>query len=91
MRIKHMIPTAFTVGLAGSGILAMVSHLFLAVFSSIILVYLMATMGVSIMISKREGWEYLGLLPVSFGALHLGYGIGFSRGILEWLLFCRRR
>ncbi len=81
-RIKHIIPAAFVSALFVTGMLAVFSSLFCKVFFGIALLYLIISFAVSSAISSCEGWKYLGLLPISFGALHFGYGIGLVRGII---------
>jgi hypothetical protein len=72
-----------------SGIFGVFNPLFIGVFIWIALTYLVVSMAYSAAISTREGWKYFPLLPISFGALHFGYGIGFIRGVGE-LLFQRK-
>ncbi len=46
--------------------------------------YLVANISASILTSVRKGWQYLPLLPVVFGILHLSYGSGFLLGLLKF-------
>jgi hypothetical protein len=88
-RIKHIIPTTFMVILFAAGILGIYSHSFLGLFLGCVIVYLVASLAFSAVISSKHGWKYLGLLPISFAALHFGYGIGFAQGIAR--LRCVKR
>lgn len=80
-RIKHVIPTVFVVSLFAAGILSTFSHFFLWLFVGGTLGYFMASLAFSAVISSKRGWKYVVLLPISFAALHFGYGIGFARGV----------
>ena len=44
--------------------------------------YLLANVGVSIVIAAKGNWRRLPLLPVSFAVLHLAYGAGFLTGLI---------
>jgi hypothetical protein len=56
--------------------------LFLSLFLGIAAVYFIASLVFSMLISFPEAPKYIALLPISFAALHFGYGIGFGRGII---------
>jgi glycosyltransferase involved in cell wall biosynthesis len=83
LRIKHVIPTMFVLALLLSGILGAFSELFLWVLMAITAAYLTMSLFSSVLISAKEGFKYLGLLPVSFAALHFGYGMGFGYGLIR--------
>ncbi len=87
--IKHIVPTTFILALFSTGILAIFSSLFLTVFWGIVGLYLIVSLAFSTIISRKEGFKYLGLMPISFAALHFGYGIGFARGIIGLCLHKR--
>lgn len=89
--IKHVIPATFVVALLGSGTLSMFSNLWSKLFFGIVVVYFTVSLAFSISIGKKEGNKYVGLLPISFAALHLGYGMGFLRGIVGCCFFSRVR
>jgi len=83
LSIKHVVPTTLIVALSLTGILAILSSLFIRPFLGIAFAYLALSLGFSVLTSMKEGcWKYVGLLPISFAALHFGYGIGFGRGIV---------
>jgi glycosyltransferase involved in cell wall biosynthesis len=88
-KIKHIIPTTFVFVLFVAAIFATFSSLFTKVFIGIVLLYVGVSLACSTVISAKEGWRYLGLLPISFAALHFGYGIGLVRGIVELCLHKR--
>ena len=82
IRVKHLVPAVFVLALTGSFVLAFLSDFFLKVFAGIALIYLVASLSLSALISSKEGWQFMRLLPISFAALHFGYGLGFNRGVI---------
>jgi glycosyltransferase involved in cell wall biosynthesis len=85
-RHKHVIPAMFVLALVVIGVLAVFSSLFSKLFFGMALLYLIVSLTVSAAISTCEGWKYLFLLPISFGTLHFGYGIGFLHGMVDLCL-----
>ena len=55
----------------------------------LVVVYLTSSVAVTLGIAAREGWRFLGTLPVVFACYHLGYGVGTLRGIVDFVLFKR--
>ena len=84
-RLKHIIPAAFVLSLFLAGVLGILGGLFLKVFFGIVFFYIIVSFTVSAAISANEGWKYLCLLPIGFGALHFGYGMGFVKGFIRLL------
>jgi glycosyltransferase involved in cell wall biosynthesis len=80
-RIKHIIPTAFVATIFAAGILGIYSQFFSQLFVGSAIAYLIVSLGFSAVISSKRGWKLFGLLPISFAALHFGYGIGFAQGV----------
>jgi len=56
--------------------------LFWATFSS----YAIANLAASLIAAKVKGWPHVKKLPLTFAILHLGYGIGFLKGIVRFIL-----
>jgi glycosyltransferase involved in cell wall biosynthesis len=82
LSVRHSIPFAFVSSLL-SGLILWVFHpvggwlLGLIVGS-----YALCSIAASIMISARNGWKYLPVLPLVFVVQHLSYGIGSIWGLL---------
>ena len=41
------------------------------------------------MTARRAGWRYLAVLLAVFACYHVSHGIGFVRGILDWVVLRR--
>lgn len=83
LRVKHITPSVFIFSLIGSGILALFHPSFLWLFLGITGSYFLSSLAFSALISRKNGWRYFGMLPVSFACLHFGYGLGFLKGLFR--------
>src|ERR1051325_1483524 len=85
--IRHLVPAAF-VGAMGFLLLA---GLFwrpaLAAATILAGVYLAATLVASLFTAARAEWKLLPAIPLTFCCFHLGYGYGFLRGFVDFVLF----
>lgn len=70
-------PAALTACLAISVALLPVSRLVGALVPAL---YVAANLASSVWVASRHGWRYLPALPIVFGALHVGWGVGFWVG-----------
>ncbi len=52
--------------------------------------YFLAVLAASVVTSAKTEWKLFPVLPVVFGCYHLGYGFGFLRGILSFVILRRR-
>ena len=55
-----------------------------ALWSTMILCYLMANLAASIHAAGRSEWEILPYLPAVFTTFHVSYGMGFAAGLLRF-------
>jgi glycosyltransferase involved in cell wall biosynthesis len=79
---RHLVPSAFVLGLAGSGLLAALTHQPLWAFS-IALPYGLANSMATAWTARRDR-RALALLPLAFATLHVAYGLGFLWGLWSW-------
>ena len=88
MRARQFAPPLLAFALLASGLLALVpSPLQLPgrwLFGGVSGLYLAANLAASVITAARSGWRFLPLLPILYGALHLGYGLGFLLGLLRF-------
>jgi hypothetical protein len=52
--------------------------------------YLVATMIASLSLARLNGWKLLPLFPLIFVCLHLAYGVGVLRGVLDFIILRRQ-
>lgn len=83
---RHLVSVVFLLSLVGSGILTIWSPWGLYALSIIGGSYIAASLLFSSIISAKKGWGYLPLLPLAFGAIHFGYGLGFLKGIWDFVI-----
>lgn len=48
--------------------------------------YSMCSLAASAMTASRDGWKLLPVLPLVFACYHFGYGCGFLRGIVDFVM-----
>lgn len=89
--LRHLIPPAFVLCVAGSLILSAIRPIFWWLTTAICGSYLALTIIVSARIALSEGWRYFPILPLVFLTLHLSYGLGFLEGTLLFLSRLHRR
>jgi succinoglycan biosynthesis protein ExoA len=51
--------------------------------------YLLAVLVASVVTAAKTEWKLLPVLPLVFGCYHFGYGFGFLRGILDFIILRR--
>jgi len=90
-QIRHWAPPLFALYVVG-GLLAafLLLGLRLAYLAGL-LVYLLASLVVSMRIAARSRWRQVVRLPIAFAILHLSYGLGFWAGMARFGLPRGRR
>jgi hypothetical protein len=61
----------------------------LAVLVTLVSVYTLALVLASLQTAWRTKWKLLPALPLVFCCYHLGYGLGFLRGVLDFAVLKR--
>ncbi|MGQ9570481.1 MAG: glycosyltransferase family 2 protein [Thermodesulfovibrionales bacterium] len=84
---RQLIPPIFISSLALTFLLSLISKPFLWLFVTIFSVYLSANLVFSFKIAIRKGLKYLPILPIVFFTLHVSYGIGYLKGICDFLIW----
>lgn len=89
MSARHFVTPIFALTLITTAVLApfnsVMRSLFWVTFSS----YAIANLAASLIAAKANGWPHVKKLPLTFAILHLGYGIGFLKGIVRFILISR--
>ncbi len=84
MSARQFAPPALVAALAGGAVLAPFSRPVRRAWSAVAAAYAVANLGASVSVARRAGLRHLRLLPVVFGALHIGYGLGFLGGLIAF-------
>lgn len=84
---RHLVPGAWVLGL---GLLAILS-IFLAparlALAACLAIYFAATLGAAVVACRKaRDFRFLPILPLIFAIFHFGYGYGFLRGVLDFLV-----
>lgn len=84
---RQLIPALMLSSFVVFGMLSFISHFFLTLFICILFLYLMANLFFSISEAAKKGLKYLFVLPAVFSTVHFSYGIGYLKGIWDFILF----
>ena len=84
MSARQFAPPALVGGLVGGALLAPFSRPLRRVWLALVGAYALANLAASVSIARSAGLRHLRLLPVVFGALHIGYGAGFLMGLARF-------
>jgi len=85
--IRHVIPAAFVGTLALLFIIGLFWRPALVGAAPLAGVYLLSVLLASLLTAARTEWKLLPALPLVFCCFQLGYGYGFLRGIVDFILF----
>lgn len=88
--LRHLVPAAAVVSGALLGIVAIFSPSIRIILAGFVAFYLLGVTAASIAsCAVTREWKLLPALPLVFGTYHLGYGIGFCRGVVDFALLKR--
>jgi len=87
--IRHLIPGCFVLALIVLGSVSPWSRLALWSWIGLAGLYLLCNLAASVITAWRSNWRLFPLLPVVFAFYHFGYGYGFLRGVLNFVIFQR--
>jgi glycosyltransferase involved in cell wall biosynthesis len=85
LTIRQLIPAAFILVLVFSFLLSFLIKPFAYLFGSVLSVYLLVNFGFSFHIAYKNSFFRHLLLPVIFGVIHFAYGIGYLKGIADFI------
>jgi cellulose synthase/poly-beta-1,6-N-acetylglucosamine synthase-like glycosyltransferase len=88
---RQLIPSVFVGLLTLSGLLSFFSDYFLWLFLLIIVLYLSALFLSSFSIAFKKGLKLLPALAISFVTLHFSYGLGYLKGIWDFVVLKRHK
>lgn len=87
--IRHLMPACFVVLLTLLPLLSLKWPVAVWGWLGLVGTYVMANLTFSVLAAVRNGWKILPILPIVFGCYHLAYGIGFLRGIWDFVILRR--
>ena len=83
---RQLIPSVFVSSLILTGLLSLLSNYSLWLFLLIVVLYLSANLAFSFSIALKKGLKLLPALLISFATLHFSYGLGYLKGIWDFLV-----
>jgi GT2 family glycosyltransferase len=84
---RHVVPPAFVAGLAGSLALSWFWRPAWGAVFGLLALYLLGILLACLKTAARTEWKLLPALPLAFCCFHFGYGYGFLRGVLDFIVF----
>jgi glycosyltransferase involved in cell wall biosynthesis len=83
---RHVVPGAFVGGLCVLLALGLIWRPALVAVACLASAYAIAALGLSLVVAGRTQWRLLPVLPAVMACFHIGYGYGFMRGFLDFVL-----
>ncbi|MBN2569749.1 MAG: glycosyltransferase family 2 protein [Deltaproteobacteria bacterium] len=83
---RQMIPAFFVIGLFASVLSFVYDPLTWKYIVGYVGTYMVVNIYVSSQSARKKGWKILPILPIVFLVLHLGYGMGYLKGIFDFTL-----
>lgn len=84
--VRHVVPAAFVGGLALLLLLGLFWRPALVGAGGLAATYLLAVLSASVVTAARTEWKLLPVLPIVFCCFQLGYGYGFLRGVVDFVV-----
>jgi hypothetical protein len=91
MTFRQMIPPIFVLSLIICGIAAFWSGAALMLLAAVLGAYVLAVAGVALASLPKHGPACSLALFAAFPTMHLAYGLGFLKGIFDFLILRRSR
>lgn len=88
--IRHLVPGGFVAMLLVLGVLAPFLHGAAVGFLALLGTYLIANLCATLITCRRAmHWKYIPIMPIIFAAYHFGYGWGFLKGMVDFMVLRR--
>jgi succinoglycan biosynthesis protein ExoA len=84
MRWRHFVPPVFVAALLLLLCTSPASATSLRLLAVIAGVYAASSLGASVRAATPDHWRLIGWLPLTFGILHMAYGLGFLSGLVRF-------
>lgn len=89
--VRQLIPGAFVGSLIISLVLSAIYRPFLWLFLFILGSYIIANLAFSLKISLKKGFRFFFVLPLVFATIHFSYGLGYLKGIWDFIILKRHK
>ncbi len=89
LTVRQLIPSLFVCALLASAIASFFINHAVWLFLLLAILYSGATLCFSLMTAFRHGFKKSLFLPVVFPVLHFSYGVGYLKGVIDFILFKR--
>lgn len=86
MTVRQLVPSAFVASLALTAALALWSNLMAVFFGSIIVSYGVLDLCIGVSVAVKKGFRCGLWSMVVFPTLHISYGLGYLKGVLDFLI-----
>jgi GT2 family glycosyltransferase len=86
MTMRQLVPSAFVMSLVLTAALAPWSNLMAVIFGSIIISYGVLDLCIGVGVAVKRGFRCGAWSTVVFPVLHLSYGIGYLKGVLDFFI-----
>jgi hypothetical protein len=87
--MRHLVPGLFVATLFALPGLCALSSTAALLWSTLVTTYCVCSLVASVTTARRTGWCLILLLPFVFGCYHFGYGLGFLRGVVDFIILRR--
>ncbi|MCR5050237.1 MAG: glycosyltransferase family 2 protein [Paludibacteraceae bacterium] len=81
--LRHLVPLAFVLAIIGCALLACFTIYGLYLLCALLLTYALAALFADIDACRKNGWEFIFILPILFFCVHVSYGIGTIFGLFS--------
>lgn len=87
--VRHLVPAAFLIALAGLPVVGLWIEVVWWLWGGLLGLYVALLLLASLITASRQGGELFLYLPLVFACFHIGYGLGFVHGILDFVMLRR--
>jgi succinoglycan biosynthesis protein ExoA len=87
--LRHLVPGGFVLCLILLPLLGVFSTFALWAWIGLFGLYVCCNLIASLLTTERQGWTCLPILPLAFASYHLGYGLGFLKGVIDFIILRR--
>ena len=91
LTFRQLIPPLFVAGLIIFFLSALLLKPFRPLLVSSLALYSAVNLTSSLLIASRRGLKYMPFLPIVFSTLHAGYGLGYLKGLWDFVILRRNR